>query len=127
MAYTAYNRLVEVSGGPRNVLEMSGPKEPKYFSDVPGEPEPVLLTKGVWAMPNKEYDQKFPGIKARRYDSFHRRVGKSEDGRVLPLTRVILYSKTPSLHKCNARCLNAKPESACECSCGGKNHGRGNF
>jgi hypothetical protein len=40
--------------------------------------------------------------------------------------RVIEYKSNPSKHKCDARCTNAKGFK-CECECGGKNHGAGNF
>lgn len=41
-------------------------------------------------------------------------------------TRVIQYKSNPSKHECDARCLNAVGKvMRCECSCGGKNHGRG--
>lgn len=40
--------------------------------------------------------------------------------------RVIEYKRNPSRHECDARCLNATGRvMKCECSCGGKNHGRG--
>jgi hypothetical protein len=35
---------------------------------------------------------------------------------------VIDYKTNPSLHKCDARCQNAKGRT-CECSCGGQYHG----
>lgn len=78
----------------------------------------------IWPMQNEQFEQQFPGVKAKRWDSFSRVVGKSADGRTLPVTRVIFYKKNPSLHKCDGRCLNAKGGN-CECSCGGKNHGAG--
>jgi hypothetical protein len=37
--------------------------------------------------------------------------------------RRIEWKKNPSLHVCNAKCMSGKPDGACECSCGGKNHG----
>lgn len=39
----------------------------------------------------------------------------------------IEYKARPSLHECNAKCLNGKHSGTCECRCGGKNHGRGMF
>ncbi|MGJ7039199.1 hypothetical protein J2Y63_002454 [Shinella sp. BE166] len=40
--------------------------------------------------------------------------------------RVIEYKSNPSRHECDARCMNATGRvMKCECSCGGKNHGRG--
>lgn len=42
--------------------------------------------------------------------------------------RTIEYKSRPSRHECDARCLNATGRiMKCECSCGGKNHGRGAF
>lgn len=41
----------------------------------------------------------------------------------VPATRRIFFKKNPSLHKCDARCQNAKGHD-CECSCGGANHGK---
>lgn len=37
--------------------------------------------------------------------------------------RLIFRKANPSNHKCDARCLNATGHN-CECSCGGKNHGK---
>lgn len=42
--------------------------------------------------------------------------------KLLPVTRVIAYKDSPSLHVCDARCENATGNT-CECSCGGMNHG----
>jgi hypothetical protein len=40
--------------------------------------------------------------------------------------RTIEYKRFPSRHECDARCINATGlVMKCECSCGGKNHGRG--
>ncbi len=44
----------------------------------------------------------------------------------VPVERTIEYKANPSRHECDARCLNATGRMMkCECSCGGKNHGRG--
>lgn len=41
--------------------------------------------------------------------------------------RTVEYKSNPSRHECDARCFNATGRiMKCECSCGGKNHGRGN-
>lgn len=46
----------------------------------------------------------------------------------VPVERTIEYKSNPSRHECDARCLNATGRvMKCECSCGGKNHGRGSF
>lgn len=43
-------------------------------------------------------------------------------------TRVVVRKSNPSMHECDARCMNATGRTMqCECSCGGKNHGKGNF
>ena len=45
-----------------------------------------------------------------------------------PVERRVEYKSTPSRHECDARCFNATGRiMKCECSCGGKNHGRGAF
>lgn len=44
----------------------------------------------------------------------------------VPVERSIEFKSNPSRHECDARCLNATGlVMKCECSCGGKNHGRG--
>lgn len=62
--------------------------------------------------------------KHNRYDGFNRMAGHPADGpdAIMPVTRMINYKKNPSLHKCDARCRNAKGHD-CECSCGGQFHG----
>lgn len=45
-----------------------------------------------------------------------------------PVERTVNYKSNPSRHECDARCMNANGRTMnCECSCGGKNHGRANF
>ena len=58
------------------------------------------------------------------YNRSERYVGHPASGpdAILPVTRIIFFKKNPSLHKCDARCLNATGQN-CECSCGGANHG----
>ena len=53
-------------------------------------------------------------------------IGRAADGTKLRAERKIERKSNPSNHKCDARCLNATG-FLCECSCGGKNHGAGNF
>jgi hypothetical protein len=90
-----------------------------FFQDKP-------LT-GVRPMDNAEFVKTFgPGVRAKRADSFSKRVGVDPDGVLRPLERVIIFKKSPSLHKCDGRCMNAKGHD-CECSCRGANHGRGSF
>lgn len=44
------------------------------------------------------------------------------------ITRSIEMKSNPSRHVCDTRCINATGKiMRCECSCGGKNHGRGSF
>jgi hypothetical protein len=94
----------------------------KYFSDYNGETIELAWTE---SMRNKDFEALFPGVKGLRYDSFSKRVGKVGPGApYLPLTRAIEFKKNPSLHKCDARCMNAQGNK-CECSCQGRNHGKG--
>lgn len=95
----------------------------KYFSDFRGETVELTSMRG---MDNKEFAEKFPGVKGLRYDGYQMRVGKTADSLLLmPMTRAIEYKAFPSKHECNAKCLNGKCNGKCECRCGGKNHGRG--
>ena len=42
------------------------------------------------------------------------------------VTRIVIRKQLPSNHECDARCMNATGRTMqCECSCGGKNHGKG--
>jgi hypothetical protein len=78
-------------------------------------------------MPNKQFESTFPGIKGRNYDSFSKFVAYVPGTKtIMPVERRIDFKSNPSLHQCDSRCMNAKGKS-CECSCGGKNHGAGNF
>lgn len=46
----------------------------------------------------------------------------------IEVERKVEYKSNPSKHECDARCYNATGRiMKCECSCGGKNHGRGKF
>jgi hypothetical protein len=91
----------------------------KYFSGT---------TEVFWPypMPNQKFAAQFPDIKGIRSDSFSRFVGETTDKVLMPITRKIEFKSNPSLHKCDARCRSAKGRS-CECSCGGKYHGAGDF
>ena len=43
-------------------------------------------------------------------------------------TRTVEMKSNPTRHVCDARCYNATGRiMKCECSCGGKNHGKGAF
>lgn len=87
-----------------------------------------------------EFDALFPGQTAIRWSAGYRLIGRpvgtestydrvakcwSLDG-FLPAQRNVTYKARPSKHECDARCINATGRTMqCECSCGGKNHGRG--
>lgn len=96
----------------------------RYFSDT--KDSPVLLL-AVFPMKNAEFASTFGAIRARKFDSFAKLVGRAKDGRILPVTRVIEFKANPSLHICNAKCMNGNCNGRCECRCGGANHGRGAF
>jgi hypothetical protein len=100
----------------------------RYFSDYQGETRELVM---VSQMKNEEFARRFPGIKGIRLGSFSKRVGyaagATKDGQELPMTRAITYKQFPSRHVCNAKCLGGKHNGACECQCGGKNHGAGMF
>jgi len=97
----------------------------RYFSDTE---EGAVLLEAVHGMCNKLFAEKFPGIKGLRDDTFSKWVGYStKDKRILPATRKIEYKTKPSLHECNAKCLNGRHNGICECRCGGENHGKGMF
>ncbi|MDH0342114.1 hypothetical protein [Chromobacterium haemolyticum] len=97
----------------------------KYFCDLDGD---VVELTAVTCMDNKEFASRFPGIAGFRYDGYNKWVGiAAGSDELLPVTRKIEYKTRPSLHECNAKCLNGKCNGVCECRCGGKNHGRGAF
>ncbi len=95
----------------------------RHFADLDGRQ--IELT--FWgSVGNAEFAARFPGVQGLRSDSFSRFVGKDTEGNILPITRKIERKRNPSLHKCDARCLNARG-FLCECSCNGRNHGAGGF
>ncbi len=54
--------------------------------------------------------------------------GYAEGQGWIRVTRRVELKASPSRHDCDARCMNASGRNmACECACGGKNHGRGRF
>lgn len=53
-------------------------------------------------------------------------TGLTPEGQRVQVERAIERKRSPSMHKCDARCLNATG-FRCECECGGKNHGAGAF
>lgn len=49
-----------------------------------------------------------------------------ETAQWIKIERTIEYRSNPSRHECDARCMFATGKiMRCECSCGGKNHGKG--
>lgn len=76
------------------------------------------------SMPNDQFRAAFPGVKALSYDGYQKRMARDENGRLMPVTRVVFRKVAPSNHKCDARCLHAKGNQ-CECECGGQFHGAG--
>lgn len=55
-------------------------------------------------------------------------TGAGWDRGTVKADRCVTYKSNPSRHECDARCMNATGRTMqCECSCGGKNHGRGSF
>lgn len=101
--------------------------EYRYFFDRNGKT--IELAKGAYLVSKTSTEAKsifkaFPDIKVRALggDIW---VGLTEDGFNMPVTRKIEYKRRPSLHECNARCMNGKCNGVCECQCGGKNHGVG--
>lgn len=90
----------------------------------------IQLINNHIPMGNQEFAEKFPGVKGMKYDSCTKRVAPAMGGswkELHPVTRVIRYKSSPSLHVCNAKCMGGNPNGTCECSCGGKNHGRAGF
>jgi hypothetical protein len=56
------------------------------------------------------------------------RVAKKWVHNYLPVNRKVELKSFPSRHECDSRCTNATGRTMqCECSCGGKNHGKGAF
>jgi hypothetical protein len=98
----------------------------KYFN---GETELTAVT----GMDNREFAAKFPGVTGLKWDSFSKLVGVTAGMRwadAIPVDRKVNYGGKnglpPSKHECDARCMYARGRTMnCECSCGGKNHGRG--
>jgi len=62
-----------------------------------------------------------PGISKAKFFT-----GRLPSGERVVATRMIERKNSPSMHECDARCMNATGQiMRCECSCNGKNHGRG--
>ena len=95
----------------------------KYFSDAT---DGAVELTAITSISNAEFAARFPGVRGIRLDGYEMIVGRA-NGSLLPATRRVNYKSQPSRHECNAKCLGGKHDGACECSCGGKNHGRGMF
>lgn len=98
----------------------------RYFSDAGGEAVELV---GIHQVENAEFSRRWPGVRGIRCDGYTKWAGRPAAGAddLLTVTRMIDYKRFPSRHECNARCLGGKATGTCECSCGGKNHGRGMF
>ena len=81
----------------------------RYFAEVNGQTV-QLRSDSIW------HDGR--GSRARHFS------GLTPDGVRVQCDRAIERKSNPSLHECGARCMGAKG-FLCECSCGGKNHGKG--
>ena len=82
----------------------------KYFADVNGQ---TVELSHVW----------HDGAVSTAAQHF---FGRGPDGQKLQATRRIEFKSQPSRHECDDRCIHATGRvMKCECSCGGKNHGRG--
>lgn len=97
----------------------------KYFFDALDGTTTEL--RGLTSVSVQECRAAFPGVRALRMDGYSVKMAHAEGGQLFPVTRAIEYKARPSLHTCNAKCLNGKCTGICECRCGGKNHGRGTF
>lgn len=94
----------------------------RLFADIGGET--IELIGFIAGMDRAEFSARFPGIKGRRYDGFRMQVAQDSAGRIFPVTRSIAFKRHPRPVPCDYRCMFARGHD-CECSCGGKNHGRG--
>jgi hypothetical protein len=82
----------------------------KYFADINGETFELSKIR-------------HNGLSANKAANFS---GRAANGELLAATRMIEFKSNPSRHECDARCMNATGRvMKCECSCNGKNHGRG--
>ncbi len=90
----------------------------KYFADVNGQ---------TFELSHVEHDGHI-STKAAHFRGFPPGVDLTTAKRSdkVQATRKVEYKRNPSKHKCGPRCLNATG-FLCECECGGKNHGAGNF
>lgn len=108
----------------------------KYFADLPsGETIELIRPTG---MNRKVFAEKFPGTVGKNWDGVNLMVGENPEipqvyikgtgwvATYFAVTRKIEMKSMPSKHICDSRCVNATGRiMKCECSCGGKNHGKG--
>lgn len=81
----------------------------RYFAECAGQP---VRLENVWHSGTHSRAKDFSGI-------------CPQCGQVHVCTRKIEYKANPTKHPCDARCVHATGKiMRCECSCGGKNHGR---
>lgn len=82
----------------------------KYFADLNGETVELAKVRHDGSV----------------FSSAKHFAGFTADGALVQCTRVIEYKPRPSKHECDDRCIHATGRvMKCECSCGGKNHGKG--
>lgn len=82
----------------------------KYFADINGE---------TFELAKVGHD----GHVSSKPEHFS---GLLPTGERVKASRAIEYKSHPSKHVCDVRCMGATGRTMkCECSCGGKNHGRG--
>lgn len=63
-----------------------------------------------------------PGSRGRHFSGIN-----GAGDRVRATRKVEIKRRSGGGHKCGSRCLNAGPNSPCECQCRGQNHGAGAF
>lgn len=85
----------------------------------------------IWLIDRSEFERLFPGEKGLgNYPTTSQRyvgASKGERNACHPVQRRISYKKFASRHECNSKCLNGRHDGACECQCGGANHGLGSI
>lgn len=62
------------------------------------------------------------------YDAGYSKLPRAYDAERgwVRVTRIVEMKSNPTRHKCDDRCVHATGRTMkCECSCGGKNHGKG--
>lgn len=89
----------------------------KFFADINGQ---TIELKSVFYRGKTAFGGPTDFIPT--YDRLAQKWNRGE----IAATRVVEYKKNASKHVCDDRCVNATGRvMKCECSCGGKNHGKG--